>query len=71
MVLCVVRESLRSLLPPGQQTDEGLRETLRCPQFRQSLRSFTNALHTDGYNSIIANLGLDPTAGAMHMVSSI
>jgi hypothetical protein len=65
-----VRAALLPLLPPGQQTEESLRETIRCPQFRQSLRAFSHALHSDGYNSIMANLGVDPSAGIQHMVSS-
>ena len=51
-------------LPEGQQTAEELRRTLSTPQFRSTLRTLTSALMSDNYNSVMANFGLDPTAGS-------
>jgi hypothetical protein len=36
---------------------------LQSPQFRQALGALTAALHTDNFNAIMANLGLDPSRG--------
>ena len=62
--LSVVVEELRRHLPEGQQNSHHLEENLRSPQFRQALDSLSEALHSDSYNSVLANLGLNPAAGA-------
>lgn len=58
-----VRELLQHL-PEGDRTPEGLRQTLRSPQFRGALGQLTSALNSDSYNSIMANFGLDPASEA-------
>ncbi|EEY68626.1 proteasomal ubiquitin receptor ADRM1-like protein [Phytophthora infestans T30-4] len=37
---------------------------LRSPQLRQSIGSLVNALQTGNFNAVMANFGLDPSAGA-------
>lgn len=37
---------------------------ISSPQLRQALDSLTGALNTENFNSIFANFGLDPAAGA-------
>jgi len=55
-------------LPPGIQNLEELRTTTTSPQLSQALRRLSAALSSDNYNSIMANFGLDPTAGAEAMM---
>jgi hypothetical protein len=57
-------------LPEGQRSDDQLESTLRSPQFRQSLRSLSHALQSDNFNSIMANLSINPEAGMSHMVGT-
>jgi hypothetical protein len=37
---------------------------LRSPQLRQSIGSLVSALQTGNFNAVMANFGLDPSAGA-------
>ena len=37
---------------------------MHSPQYQQTLASLTSALQSENYNSIFANFGLDPAAGA-------
>ncbi|ETO83378.1 hypothetical protein F444_02586 [Phytophthora nicotianae P1976] len=57
-------EALLQHLPEGSQTPAELRATLRSPQLRQSIGSLVNALQTGNFNAVMANFGLDPSAGA-------
>lgn len=57
-------ETLLQHLPEGSQTPAELRATLRSPQLRQSIGSLVNALQTGNFNAVMANFGLDPSAGA-------
>ena len=58
------QEALLPTLPPGQQTVGELQVTVHSPQYQQTLASLTSALQSENYNSIFANFGLDPAAGA-------
>ena len=58
---------LMETLPEGHQTEQELLETVHSPQFQQALASLSSALSTENYNSIFANFGLDPNAGAEEM----
>ncbi|GLE11676.1 hypothetical protein PINS_up024235 [Pythium insidiosum] len=51
-------------LPEGVQNAFELQQTLRSPQFRQSIGSLVSALQTGNYHAVITNFGLDPAAGA-------
>ncbi|KAE8985107.1 hypothetical protein PF010_g21176 [Phytophthora fragariae] len=57
-------EALTPHLPEGSQTPAELRATLRSPQLRQSIGSLVSALQTGNFNAVMANFGLDPSAGA-------
>ncbi|OWY97004.1 Proteasomal ubiquitin receptor ADRM1, partial [Phytophthora megakarya] len=57
-------EALVQHLPEGSQTPAELRATLRSPQLRQSIGSLVSALQTGNFNAVMANFGLDPSAGA-------
>ncbi|KAG6962101.1 hypothetical protein JG687_00007328 [Phytophthora cactorum] len=57
-------EALLQHLPEGSQTPAELRATLRSPQLRQSIGSLVNALQTGNFTAVMANFGLDPSAGA-------
>ncbi|KAG1709695.1 hypothetical protein DVH05_020348 [Phytophthora capsici] len=57
-------EALVQHLPEGSQTPDELRATLRSPQLRQSIGSLVSALQTGNFNAVMANFGLDPSAGA-------
>lgn len=48
------------LLPDGQTNQADLREALTSPQFRQSLHSLTQAIHSDQLPVLLASLGLNP-----------
>lgn len=50
------------LLPPGQQSQEDLREALGSPQLQQSLTALSQAIHSDQLPVLFASLGLDPSA---------
>lgn len=50
------------LLPEGQTSPADLREALTSPQFRQSLHSLTQAIHSDQLPVLLAGLGLNPNA---------
>merc|ERR1719183_1034020 len=52
---------MSTLLPPGQQTSEDLREALGSPQLQQSLTGLTQAIHSDQLPVLFSSLGLDPT----------
>lgn len=54
------------LLPPGQQSQEDLREALGSPQLQQSMTALSQAIHSDQLPVLFSSLGLDPTtiAGA-------
>lgn len=60
----IVRSNLLRLLPEGQQSDEYLETNLRSPQFQQALDALGSALSSDSFNSVMANLGIDPAPGA-------
>jgi hypothetical protein len=65
-----VQARLMPLLPPEQRNVAELRSLVRSPQFQQALGSLANALQTpDNFNSVFANFGLDPAAGAAAMAS--
>jgi hypothetical protein len=55
-----VRAALVAMLPSGQDDDAALEANLRSPQLRQAMGTLTAALHSDNYNSVFANLGVDP-----------
>jgi len=55
-----VRAALVAMLPAGQDDDAALEANLRSPQLRQAMGTLTAALHSDNYNSVFANLGVDP-----------
>ncbi|KAL3658775.1 hypothetical protein V7S43_016144 [Phytophthora oleae] len=57
-------EALVQHLPEGSQTPAELRATLRSPQLRQSIGSLVSALQTGNFNAVMANFGLDPSAGS-------
>ena len=59
-----VVDALLPHLPEGQRTAEELRRTISTPQFRSTLRTLTSALMSDNYNTVMANFGLEPTAGS-------
>lgn len=63
-----VRRNLIALLPEGQQTDESLADTLRSPQLQQAVDVLAGALHSDNFNSVLANLGIDPAPGMAHLM---
>ena len=46
-------------LPEGQQNEEGLRESLRSPQFQQALDSLEHALLSEQGISVLKMLGFD------------
>lgn len=64
----VVRRNLIALLPEGQQSDNALNDTLRSPQLQQAIDVLAHALHSDNFNSVLANLGIDPSPGAAHLM---
>lgn len=53
---------MSTLLPPGQQTSDDLREALGSPQLQQSLTALTQAIHSDQLPVLFASLGLDTSA---------
>ena len=57
-------EDLIRHLPDGLQTAEELVETTTSPQFAQAVGRLSGALQSDNYNAVMANFGLDPTAGS-------
>jgi hypothetical protein len=59
-----VAAGLAAELPEGQQDPSHLEAAIRSPQLAQALRSLTGALSTDNFETIFANFGLDPAAGA-------
>jgi len=63
-----VRTRLMELLPDGQQTEDGLRENLTSPQVRATLRSLTQAVASDSFNSVLANFQLQPEDGALSLM---
>lgn len=63
-----VRAALIPLLPAGQTQDGLLESNLRSPQLRQAMAQLTSALASDNYNSVMANLGVDPSAGADSLI---
>lgn len=65
----IVRRSLIALLPESQQTDEGLEENLRSPQFQQAIDVLAGALQSDSFHSVMSNLGLDSSVGIPQLVS--
>jgi len=62
-----VQQQLLSGLPEGHQTEQELVSTLHSPQFQQTLSSLSSALQSDSYGSILANFGLDASAGSEQM----
>lgn len=63
-----VRAALIPLLPAGQTQDGLLESNLRSPQLRQAMAQLTSALASENYNSVMANLGVDPSAGAESLI---
>lgn len=53
---------MSTLLPPGQQTNDDLRDALGSPQLQQTLSALTQAVHSDQLPVLFASLGLDPSA---------
>ena len=64
----LVRAELIGHLPANQQSEEFLNENLRSPQFQQSLDSLTQVLLSEGSNSVLANLGVNPEPGQAELV---
>lgn len=52
---------MSSLLPPGHQGAEDVKETLSSPQLQQSLAALSQAIHSDQLPVLFASLGLDPS----------
>lgn len=50
---------MATLLPPGQQSNEDLRDALGSPQLQQSLTALSQAVHSDQLPVLFASLGLD------------
>ena len=63
-----VRDGLLQLLPEGQQTERYLEINLRSPQFQQALDALGSALSSENFNSVMANLGIDPAPGSNWLV---
>ena len=63
-----VREGLIRLLPEDQQTEEYLETNIRSPQFQQALDALGGALCSENFNTVMANLGIDPAPGADWLV---
>jgi 26S proteasome regulatory subunit N13 len=63
-----VRASLIEHLPEEMRSDAEIEESLRSPQFRQSLGALSSALQSDNFNSVMANFGIDPSPGMPQMV---
>lgn len=55
-------------MPDGQRSREHLVETLHSPQFQQALQAFGEALQSDNFNSIMANLSIDPSPAMPHLI---
>lgn len=53
---------MSALLPESHKNTEGVREALASPQLQQSLRSLTQAVHSDQLPVLFTSLGLDPSA---------
>merc|ERR1719152_640433 len=65
-----VQARLMPLLPKEQRNPSELRSLVRSPQFQQALGTLSSALSTpDNFNSVFANFGLDPSAGATAMAT--
>ena len=60
--------SLIQYLPEDQRSEAYLEETLRSPQFRESLRMLTGALQSDSFNSVMMNFNIDPAPGMQHLL---
>jgi len=56
-----VQARLLPLLPPELQTTQELIETIRSPQFQQSVAALEHALETNNFDTIMSNFGLDPS----------
>mmetsp|Transcript_35089 Transcript_35089/g.39819 ORF Transcript_35089/g.39819 Transcript_35089/m.39819 type:complete len:310 (+) Transcript_35089:39-968(+) len=52
---------LKEHLPEGYQTEEGFKESIRSPQFRQALDALTSAVNSEQITAVITSLGLDTT----------
>jgi hypothetical protein len=57
-------EDLTRHLPDGLQNAEELVETMASPQFSQSVGRLSAALQGDNYNAVMANFGLNASAGS-------
>jgi len=62
-----VQAQLLHLLPEGHQNPAELFATVQSPQLQQALGSLSSALQSENYNSVVANFGLNPAAGAEAM----
>lgn len=62
------RAALIEQLPEGQRTEAFLEESIRSPQFRQSMSQFSGALESDNINNIMANFNIDPAPGMEHLI---
>ena len=60
--------SLLQFLPEDQRTQQHLEETLRSPQFRQSLTTLSSALQSDNFNNVMMNFNIDPAPGMQHLL---
>ena len=58
-----VVEQLISQLPEGQRSRADLEAALRSPQLSDSMRALSAALQSENYNAVMANFGLDASAG--------
>lgn len=55
-------------MPEGQRSEGDLEANIRSPQFQQALETLMQALQQGNYNSVIANLGMDPNPGMAHLM---
>mmetsp|Transcript_10419 Transcript_10419/g.10045 ORF Transcript_10419/g.10045 Transcript_10419/m.10045 type:complete len:375 (+) Transcript_10419:28-1152(+) len=62
------RAALIEQLPEGQRTEAFLEESIRSPQFRQSMSQFSGALESDNINNIMANFNIDPSPGMENLI---
>lgn len=66
-----VVQALVQYLPEGQQDMEGLIENIHSPQLQQAISSLSEALNSNSFNAIMANLGLDPSPGVAALVRDL
>ena len=65
MILRIIQLNLITLFL-GQQSEEFLEPNVRSGQLRQALGALSSALNGDSYNSVLANIGLNPNEGTFY-----